>query len=35
MVAPGDALLTMTYVLIVALVAGCWAISRRQYVLTS
>ena len=35
MVAPGDALLTMAYVLVVALVAGCWTISRRQYVLTS
>lgn len=35
LVTPGDALLTMLYVLLVALVAGCWAISRRQYVLTS
>ena len=35
LVNPHDALLTLVYVLVFALVVGCWTISRRQYVLTS
>ncbi|MAV36802.1 MAG: hypothetical protein CMJ59_15245 [Planctomycetaceae bacterium] len=35
MATANDALATLVYVLVTALVVGCWTISRRQYVLTS